>query len=76
MFSRERGGLLERLTPRERELFALMAEGRSNAGVAQTLVLTVGALEKHVQGIIAKLDPPPPAITDAFWPYSYLQRVS
>jgi DNA-binding NarL/FixJ family response regulator len=57
LFSRRReDGPLERLTPREREVLALMAEGRSNAGIAQTLVLTVGAVEKHVQSILAKLD--------------------
>jgi DNA-binding NarL/FixJ family response regulator len=48
-------GPLERLTPREREVLALMAEGRSNAGIAQELVLTVGAVEKHVANILQKL---------------------
>jgi len=38
-----------------------MAEGRSNAGIAETLVLTVGAVEKHVQSIMSKLDLPPAA---------------
>jgi DNA-binding NarL/FixJ family response regulator len=38
-----------------------MAEGRSNAGIAEALVLTVGAVEKHVQSIMAKLDLPPSA---------------
>jgi DNA-binding NarL/FixJ family response regulator len=47
---------LERLTPREREVLALMAEGRSNAGIAESLVLTVGAVEKHIQSIMSKLD--------------------
>ncbi|HTU78863.1 MAG TPA: response regulator transcription factor [Solirubrobacteraceae bacterium] len=47
---------LERLTPREREVLALVAEGRSNAGIAEILVLTVGAVEKHVQSIMGKLD--------------------
>ncbi len=56
--SRHRDGPLERLTPREREVLALMAEGRSNAGIAQSLVLTVGAVEKHVQSIMSKLDLP------------------
>jgi DNA-binding NarL/FixJ family response regulator len=55
---RRRDGPLERLTPREREVLALMAEGRSNAGIAATLVLTVGAVEKHVQSILSKLDLP------------------
>jgi len=52
---------LARLTPREREVLGLMAEGRSNAGIAETLVLTVGAVEKHVQSIMSKLDLPPAA---------------
>jgi DNA-binding NarL/FixJ family response regulator len=59
LFRRRReGGPLERLTPREREVLTLMAEGRSNAGIAQSLVLTVGAVEKHVQSILSKLDLP------------------
>jgi DNA-binding NarL/FixJ family response regulator len=48
-----------RLTPRELEVLGLMAEGRSNAGIAQALVLTVGAVEKHVANILGKLDLPP-----------------
>jgi DNA-binding NarL/FixJ family response regulator len=55
---RRRDDPLERLTPREREVLGLMAEGRSNAGIAETLVLTVGAVEKHVQSILSKLDLP------------------
>jgi DNA-binding NarL/FixJ family response regulator len=55
---RRRDGPLERLTPREREVLGLMAEGRSNAGIAESLVLTVGAVEKHVQSILSKLDLP------------------
>jgi DNA-binding NarL/FixJ family response regulator len=43
------------LTPRETEVLALMAEGRSNAGIAESLVLTVGAVEKHVASILQKL---------------------
>ena len=59
LFSRRRqDGPLERLTPREREVLSLMAEGRSNAGIAESLVLTVGAVEKHVQSILSKLDLP------------------
>jgi len=59
LFRRRReGGPLERLTPREREVLTLMAEGRSNAGIAQSLVLTVGAVEKHIQSILSKLDLP------------------
>jgi DNA-binding NarL/FixJ family response regulator len=59
LFSRRReDGPLERLTPRELEVLSLMAEGRSNAGIADSLVLTVGAVEKHVQSILSKLDLP------------------
>ena len=47
---------LATLTPREREVLALMAEGRSNASIAEALVVTVGAVEKHVANILAKLD--------------------
>ncbi len=58
LFSRRREGPIERLTPREHEVLALMAEGRSNAGIAAALVLSVGAVEKHVQSILSKLDLP------------------
>jgi DNA-binding NarL/FixJ family response regulator len=59
LFSRRRDdGPLSRLTPRETEVLALMAEGRSNAGIAETLVLTVGAVEKHIQSIMSKLELP------------------
>ena len=50
---------LERLTPREVEVLRLMAEGRSNTAIAATLVVTEGAVEKHVSSIFAKLDLPP-----------------
>jgi DNA-binding NarL/FixJ family response regulator len=46
---------LDDLSPREREVLALMAEGRSNAGIAEALVLTVSAVEKHVASIFHKL---------------------
>jgi serine/threonine-protein kinase PknK len=46
---------LERLTPREREVLALMAEGRSNAGIARSLWVTEGTVENHVHHILAKL---------------------
>lgn len=59
LFSRRRHDEpLERLTPREREVLSMMAEGRSNAGIAEALVLSVGAVEKHVQSILAKLELP------------------
>ncbi|NYJ00072.1 DNA-binding NarL/FixJ family response regulator [Nocardioides thalensis] len=47
---------IARLTPREREVMTLMAEGRSNASIAEALVVTLGAVEKHTQRIFAKLD--------------------
>jgi DNA-binding NarL/FixJ family response regulator len=46
---------LDGLTPREREVLALMAEGRSNAGIAHQLWVTEGTVEKHVRSILAKL---------------------
>jgi DNA-binding NarL/FixJ family response regulator len=49
---------LERLTPREREVLSLLAEGRSNAAVAEGLVLSERAVEKHINSIFAKLDLP------------------
>ncbi|MFC5821499.1 MULTISPECIES: response regulator transcription factor [Nonomuraea] len=50
---------LDRLTPREYEVLQLMAEGRSNAGIGQALVLSEGAVGKHIGNIFAKLDLPP-----------------
>ncbi|MFG1993585.1 response regulator [Actinoplanes sp. NPDC048988] len=47
------------LTPRERSVLSLMAEGRSNAGIAAALAITPGVVEKHVAGIFMKLDLPP-----------------
>ncbi|WP_205474774.1 response regulator transcription factor [Nocardioides sp. SYSU D00038] len=47
---------LDRLTPREREVLALMAEGRSNAAIAARLVVTEKAVAKHINSIFAKLD--------------------
>ncbi len=49
---------LAALTPREREVLALMAEGRTNAGIAAALTITEGAAEKHITSIIGKLDLP------------------
>jgi DNA-binding NarL/FixJ family response regulator len=50
---------LDRLTPREREVLALMAEGRSNAAIAENLVVTDSAVAKHINSIFTKLDLPP-----------------
>ncbi len=47
---------LARLSSREREVLALMAEGRSNAGIARRLWVSEGTVEKHVRSILAKLD--------------------
>ncbi len=47
---------LDVLSPREREVLALMAEGRSNAGIARQLWVTEGTVEKHVRSILMKLD--------------------
>jgi DNA-binding NarL/FixJ family response regulator len=47
---------LDDLTPREREVLALMAEGRSNQGIAAELVVTVAAIERHVTSIFGKLN--------------------
>jgi DNA-binding NarL/FixJ family response regulator len=49
---------LDALTPREHEVLALIAEGRTNAAIARELVITVGAVEKHISSIFAKLDLP------------------
>jgi DNA-binding NarL/FixJ family response regulator len=51
-----RGRVLDRLSPREREVLALMAEGRSNQAIAEALVVSDGAVEKHVSNIFSKLD--------------------
>jgi DNA-binding NarL/FixJ family response regulator len=53
--ARRRNDPLADLTPREREVLALMAEGRSNAGIARRLWVTPGTVEKHVRSILAKL---------------------
>jgi DNA-binding NarL/FixJ family response regulator len=53
--SRRRQGPLDTLTPREREVLALIAEGKSNTGVAEQLVVTVAAVERHVTSIFDKL---------------------
>jgi DNA-binding NarL/FixJ family response regulator len=52
---------LAEISPREREVLALMAEGRSNHAVAEQLVITERAVEKHVTSIFSKLDLAPAA---------------
>jgi DNA-binding NarL/FixJ family response regulator len=51
-----RNSPLDQLTKREREVLSLIAEGRSNAGVADELVITIAAVERHVTSIFDKLD--------------------
>ena len=55
---RESDGALDELTAREREVLSLMAEGRTNAAIARELVVTLGAVEKHVSSIFSKLNLP------------------
>jgi serine/threonine-protein kinase PknK len=55
---RRRVDPLAELSPKEREVLALMAEGRSNAGIAHSLWVTEGTVEKHVRSILAKLKLP------------------
>ncbi|WP_338702573.1 response regulator transcription factor [Streptomyces sp. Q6] len=55
---RRRRDPLERLTPREREVLALIAEGRSNGAIARELVVSEAAVGKHISGILTKLDLP------------------
>jgi DNA-binding NarL/FixJ family response regulator len=47
---------LDRLTPRELEVLSLMAEGLSNGGIAERLVVSLGAVEKHISNVFTKLD--------------------
>jgi DNA-binding NarL/FixJ family response regulator len=55
---RRRDNVLDELTPREREVLAMMAEGHANAAIAERLVVTGGAVEKHVGNVFQKLDLP------------------
>lgn len=59
---RHRQDPMDRLTPRELEVLRLMAEGRSNLGIADTLKVSHSAVEKYISSILSKLDLPP---TDA-----------
>jgi DNA-binding NarL/FixJ family response regulator len=53
--ARRQDNPLEMLSPREQEVLALMAEGRSNAGIARQIWVTEGTVEKHVRSILTKL---------------------
>jgi DNA-binding NarL/FixJ family response regulator len=53
---RRRDDPIDQLTPKEREVLGLMAEGRSNQGIADHLVVTVAAVERHITAIFNKLD--------------------
>ena len=55
IITKRRAGALDELTPREREVLALMAEGHSNSGIASRIFVTESAVEKHVRSILAKL---------------------
>jgi len=56
--ARRRDDVFHQLTDREREVLALMAEGRSNAGIARQLWITEGTVEKHVRSILARMQLP------------------
>jgi len=56
--ARRRRDPLDALSPREREVLALMAQGASNAGIARQIFVTEGTVEKHVRSILTKLDLP------------------
>ena len=58
MVQRRRDDRLSELTPREREVLGAMAEGRTNAGIAELLSITEGAAEKHISNIFSKLGLP------------------
>ena len=58
MVRRRRDDRLAALTPREREVLAAMAEGKTNVGIASQLVISEGAAEKHITNILGKLDLP------------------
>jgi DNA-binding NarL/FixJ family response regulator len=59
LFARRRRDPLRELSPREREVLALMAEGRTNSAISTRLAVSDGAVEKHISSIFAKLDLPP-----------------
>jgi len=55
---RKQDSSLDELTPKESEVLSLMAEGKTNAGIAEALVVTSGAVEKHISAIFSKLNLP------------------
>jgi DNA-binding NarL/FixJ family response regulator len=59
LFARDHGRPLDALTPREHEVLALMAQGHANATIAELLVVTERAVNKHIAAIFAKLGLPP-----------------
>jgi DNA-binding NarL/FixJ family response regulator len=59
LLARNAGAPTRALTPREREVLGLMAEGRSNAAIASRLFVTEKAIGKHINNIFAKLELPP-----------------
>jgi DNA-binding NarL/FixJ family response regulator len=61
LMARRRSDPMDRLTPREQEVLRLMAEGRSNTGLAEALKVSHSAVEKYISNIFAKLDLPPTA---------------
>jgi DNA-binding NarL/FixJ family response regulator len=58
ILARRHSSAIDSLTPREHEVLSLMAEGRSNQAIAEDLVITPGAVEKHVSSIFGKLELP------------------
>jgi DNA-binding NarL/FixJ family response regulator len=61
LVARRRSDPLDDLTPREQEVLRLMAEGRSNTGIAEGLRVSHSAVEKYISNIFMKLDLPPTA---------------
>jgi DNA-binding NarL/FixJ family response regulator len=59
LLARRRSSPLDTLTPREREVLELMAEGRDNTTIARTLVITERAVSKHIGNVFGKLGLPP-----------------